>query len=134
MSKPPYVLPSLAECRARPSNGYTVASLFSGCGGSSLGYRMAGFDVVYANEFVAAARHTYAANFPATHLDRRDVRLVRGGDVLQVAGVAVGALDVLDGSPPCASFSSSGKLEAHWRAAKTYSDTTQRTDDLFEHY
>jgi len=134
MTTPAYVVPTLAEIRGWPLSGYRVASLFSGCGGSSLGYRMAGFSVLYANEFVEAARDTYRANFPLTYLDPRDVRTVKGADVLDVCGLEAGALDVLDGSPPCASFSSAGKLERHWRSAKSYSDTHQRTDDLFFEY
>ncbi|MCZ7641411.1 MAG: DNA cytosine methyltransferase [Verrucomicrobia bacterium] len=38
------------------------------------------------------------------------------------------------GSPPCASFSTAGKREKHWGKAKPYSDTVQRTDDLFFEY
>jgi hypothetical protein len=41
--KPPCRVPSMAEVAAVPWNGFTVASTFSGCGGSCLGYRMAGF-------------------------------------------------------------------------------------------
>ena len=32
-------------------------SLFSGCGGSGLGYKLAGVDIVYANEFVKRIRY-----------------------------------------------------------------------------
>lgn len=111
----------------------TVASLFSGCGGSSLGYQMAGFKVCYANEFVPAAAETYAANFPNTHLDVRDVRTVTGADILkQVPG---GVLDVLDGSPPCQSFSSARRIHGDTTGKVTkYSDTEQRCDDLFDEY
>src|SRR5688572_2509413 len=49
--KPPYRVPSMSEVRAVPPNGFRVVSTFAGCGGSSLGYRMAGFRVVWANEF-----------------------------------------------------------------------------------
>ena len=45
-----------------------------------------------------------------------------------------GELDLLDGSPPCASFSTAGKREAGWGKVKAYSDTKQRTDDLFFEY
>ena len=45
----------MAEIREIPWNGLTVASTFSGAGGSSLGYRMAGYRVLYANEFVKLA-------------------------------------------------------------------------------
>lgn len=133
-NKPPYQIPSMSAIATMPWNGYTVASTFSGCGGSTLGYRLAGFRVAWANEFVPAARETYAANFPTTTLDPRDIRAVRGDDVLGALGLAVGDLDVLDGSPPCASFSTAGKRAEHWGQVKSYSDTKQRTDDLFFEY
>lgn len=132
--KPPYRVPSMAEIAAIPWNGYNVASLFSGCGGSSLGYKMAGFKVVYANEFVPAAQDTYRANHPDTHLDIRDVRTVTPESILSIIGMERGQLDVLDGSPPCASFSTAGKREASWGKVKEYSDVKQRTDDLFWEY
>jgi C-5 cytosine-specific DNA methylase len=57
--KPLYRVPSMIEVAALPWNGFKVASTFSGCGGSCLGYRMAGFKVVWANEFVPAAQESY---------------------------------------------------------------------------
>ena len=45
-----------------------------------------------------------------------------------------GELDLFDGSPPCASFSTAGKREAGWGKVKKYSDKSQRTDDLFFEY
>lgn len=45
-----------------------------------------------------------------------------------------GALDLMDGSPPCASFSTAGKRSQDWGRVKKYSDTAQRTDDLFFEY
>jgi DNA (cytosine-5)-methyltransferase 1 len=132
--KPPYRVPSMAEVRAIPWNGFRVASTFSGAGGSCLGYRLAGYRVVWANEFVPAARETYAANHPGSILDGRDIRQVSPGSILDATGLAVGELDLLDGSPPCASFSTAGKREAGWGKVKAYSDTKQRTDDLFFEY
>lgn len=133
--KPPYRVPLMDEIRALPWNGYNVASTFSGCGGSSLGYRLAGFRVRYANEFVPAAQETYRANAaPYTYLDTRDIRVVTGADLLSKCGLAVGELDLLDGSPPCASFSTAGSRHAGWGKVKSYSDTSQRTDDLFYEY
>ena len=41
MEKPPYHVPTMQEIKTIPWNGFNVASTFSGCGGSSLGYRMA---------------------------------------------------------------------------------------------
>lgn len=130
--KPPYRVPSMAEVKALPWNGLTAASTFSGCGGSSLGYRMAGYRIAYANEFIPAARETYRANAsPRTYLDGRDIRTVTGPDFLRAAGVAEGELDLLDGSPPCASFSTAGRRHKAWGVVKEYSDTKQRSDDLF---
>lgn len=130
--KPPYQVPSMADIAAMPPNGFTVASTFSGCGGSSLGYRMAGYRVLWCNEFVPAARECYRANAaPYTIIDGRDIRTVQPDDFLDAMKLRAGELDVFDGSPPCASFSTAGKRAALWGKVKKYSDTAQRTDDLF---
>lgn len=129
--KPPYRVPSMAEIAAVPWNGFKVVSTFSGCGGSCLGYRISGFKVIWANEFVPAAAEVYRANHPETILDTRDIRTVQPSEILEAIGLKVGELDLLDGSPPCASFSTAGKRAEHWGKEKKYSDTVQRTDDLF---
>ena len=122
----------MAEIRETLWNGLTVASTFSGAGGSSLGYRMAGHRVLYANEFVELARDTYRANSADyTIIDDSDIRELAPEDILSVIGLDAGELDLLDGSPPCASFSTAGKRHKYWGQAKEYSDTAQRTDDLF---
>jgi len=109
-------------------------SLFSGCGGSSLGYKMAGVDIKYANEFIPAASDTYKKNFPQTYVDTRDIRKVEPKDILETLKIKKSELDFFDGSPPCASFSTSGKREKGWGKIKKYSDSKQRTDDLFFEY
>jgi DNA (cytosine-5)-methyltransferase 1 len=129
--KPPYRVPSMAEIAVLPWNGLTVVSTFSGCGGSCLGYRMAGFRVLWASEFVPAAADVYRRNHPGSVLDTRDIRSVKPEEVLAAAGKAPGEIDLLEGSPPCASFSTAGKRARHWGAVRPYSDTRQRTDDLF---
>jgi DNA (cytosine-5)-methyltransferase 1 len=135
MTKPPYRVPSMAEIRAVPWNGLKVASTFAGGGGSSTGYRMAGCEVVYANELTAEARDTYAANMaPGTVLDGRDIRTVQPEDILTATGLAVGELDIFDGSPPCVSFSTAGKREKGWGRVTTSHDATQRQDDLFHEF
>jgi DNA (cytosine-5)-methyltransferase 1 len=132
--KPAYRVPTMREIEALPWNGYRVASTFSGCGGSCLGYRMAGYRVVYANEFIEEAQRTYKANHPKSFLDTRDIRQVKPEDVLEKAGVDRGELDLFDGSPPCSAFSTAGKREAGWGKVKAYSDKAQRVDDLFFEY
>lgn len=132
--KPPYSIPSMGDIAAVPWNGFYVASTFSGCGGSCLGYRMAGYRVVWANEFVRAAQATYRANHPNSFLDPRDIRLIHPAEILAQIGLQAGDLDVLDGSPPCDSFSTVGKREKTWGKAKSYHGHIQRTDDLFFEY
>jgi DNA (cytosine-5)-methyltransferase 1 len=134
VEKPPYRVPTMAEIAAVPWNGLNLVSTFSGAGGACLGYRMAGFRVRYANEFIPAARDTYALNSPDTPLDDRDIRIVQPEEILAMSGLEPGEIDVLEGSPPCASFSTAGKRESAWGKVKKYSDTEQRTDDLFHEY
>ena len=115
-------------------NGYKVISTFSGCGGSSLGYKLAGYDVKCAVEFIPKAADTYEANFPNTTVIREDVRNVSGEQLMKLAGVNKYELDVLDGSPPCCAFSINGNREKDWGKVKKYSSTEQRVDDLFLEY
>jgi DNA (cytosine-5)-methyltransferase 1 len=124
----------MAEVAALPWNGSTVVSTFSGAGGSCFGFRLAGYRVLWASEFVDAAAETYRANYPETPLDTRDIRTVDPTSILAAIGRERGEIDVLEGSPPCAAFSTAGTRAASWGAVKPYSDTKQRTDDLFFEY
>lgn len=133
--KPEYHIPSMKEIEKIPWNGYKVASTFSGGGGSCLGYRMAGFHVVYANEFVEEAQKTYRANHKDTFLDTRDIRAVSADDILNAINMKKGELDLFDGSPPCCAFSTAGKREKGWGKARDYSDgKSQQIEDLFYEY
>lgn len=131
MEKPLYNIPSMGEILKVPLNGLKVISTFSGCGGSCLGFRMAGFETIWASEFVKAARDTYRENHPNVYVDGNDIRSVTPEDILERVGMEVGEVDVLEGSPPCASFSMAGKRSQYWGEVKPYSDRRQRTDDLF---
>lgn len=121
----------MKQIAATIPNGLKLVSTFSGCGGSSLGYRMAGFETLWASEFVELARETYEANHPGVHVCPQDIRTVTAKQILKETGLKKGELDVLEGSPPCSSFSSSGKREKGWGKSKKYSSTEQRADDLF---
>ena len=100
-----------------------------------MGYRMAGCQLLAANEFVPAAQEVYKMNSSAsTVMLNDDIREMKGDDFLKAVGLDVGELDIFDGSPPCASFSVAGKRSAEWGQVKKYSDTAQRTDDLFYEY
>ncbi len=131
VEKPPYRVPRMGEIAALPKNGFSIVSTFSGCGGSCLGFEMDGYKVMWASEFIPAAQETYRANHPGVILDTKDIRKVTVEEILKAVGKSQGEIDVLEGSPPCASFSTAGKKEKGWGAVKKYSDTEQRTDDLF---
>lgn len=135
IERPVYNVPLMQEIENIPKNGFKVASTFSGGGGSCLGYRMAGFDVVYANEFVEEAQNTYRANHKSTYLDCRDIRTVTAESILDILGMKAGELDLFDGSPPCCAFSTAGAREKGWNKEREYSDgKKQRIEDLFEEY
>ena len=86
-----------------------VVSTFAGCGGSSLGYEQAGCEVVAAVEWDAHAAMCYRLNHPRTHVFEGDIAHATGEKILNATGLDVGELDILDGSPPCQGFSSSGR-------------------------
>ena len=132
--KPPYSIASMEEIRAIPWNGLNVVSTFSGCGGTCLGYEMAGYKILWASEFIPAAQQVYRLNHPDTFLDTRDIRQVTGQSILIKLGLKQGEVDILEGSPPCASFSTAGVRERYWGQVVKYSDTKQRVDDLFTEY
>lgn len=131
MEKPKYVIPTMEQIGSIPKNGYKAISTFSGAGGSSLGYKMAGFEVLWANEFIPAAQQTYRLNHPSTILNTNDIREVSVSNLLAEISMKEGELDLFDGSPPCASFSVAGLKEKAWGQVKEYSGKKQRVDDLF---
>lgn len=133
MSGASYHVPSMAEISVVPWNGLKVVSTFSGAGGSCTGYRMAGYRVVWANELVPIAAEAYRANHNS-YLDTRDIRQVKPQEILQQIGLEAGDVDLLDGSPPCASFSISGARARNWDKENSYSEIRQRVDDLFYEY
>ena len=82
----------------------TVISLFAGCGGSSLGYKMAGFEELLAIDFDENAVKTFKLNFPEVPIWLKDITQIKGKDILGFCSIKEGELDVLDGSPPCQGF------------------------------
>lgn len=90
---------------------FTVVSTFAGCGGSSLGYKLAGGRVLLAVEWDDNAAGTYHLNHPATDLYHGDIAKLEVSEILTRTGLQPGQLDILDGSPPCQGFSSAGKRE-----------------------
>ena len=99
---------------ASAQNLFTVVSCFAGGGGSSTGYRLAGGKILLINEFVEEAIAAYSSNYPDTPVLVDDIKKYSGKDFLDMAKIAPGDLDILDGSPPCSAFSVAGKREKGW--------------------
>ena len=132
-TKPAYRVPSMVEVNDLPYNGLTVVSTFSGAGGSCTGYRMAGYRILWANEFEPNAALCYAANHPTTVLDKRDIRSIEASEITEAIDGA--EIDLFDGSPPCQSFSTAGSRSKIWGLETPHVDGThQRSDDLFFEY
>lgn len=88
----------------------TVISTFAGCGGSSLGYKLAGYRELLAVEWDDNAVATFRLNFPEVPVYHGDIAKLSGEECMRLAGgIKPGELDVLDGSPPCQGFSTAGK-------------------------
>lgn len=83
-------------------------SLFSGCGGCSLGLKQAGFTVKLAADIDANACETYAVNLGRETLWLVDLARVKPEELLTRSGLHPSELDIIVGGPPCQGFSSAG--------------------------
>ena len=85
-----------------------VISLFT-CGmGMDLGFEMAGFKTVYANDIAKFACDTIRRNREGVHCDLGDITNIESSEILKRSGLKKGEVDVVIGGPPCQSFSTAG--------------------------
>jgi DNA (cytosine-5)-methyltransferase 1 len=110
-----------------------VISTFAGCGGSCLGYKKAGFNILLATDWEENAVKTYKMNMPDIPVLQKDIRNVTGKELLEKTGLAVGQLDILDGSPPCTPFSLAGLRDKGWNRSYAHvgDQKKQISTDLF---
>ena len=110
---------------------FSYISFFAGGGGSSAGYKLAGGDCRFVNEFQQVAVNTYLANWPSTPHICGDIKNITGKKIMEMTGLKVGELDILDGSPPCPPFSMSGTKQKGWNKEKVaYGMKQQNIEDL----
>jgi DNA (cytosine-5)-methyltransferase 1 len=83
----------------------TAIDLFSGCGGLTLGLKLAGFSVKAAVENDPLAVRTYKANHRRVRVCAGDIRAVKARTLMKELGMKPGDLDLLAGCPPCQGFS-----------------------------
>lgn len=93
-----------------------TVDLFSGCGGMSLGFQNAGFNMVAAFEFWDTAAECYEKNFnhPVFRMDLSDVDSA-------VKQIKTFSPELIIGGPPCQDFSHAGKRIEASRASLTES-------------
>lgn len=82
------------------NNKLNVVSFFSGAGGLDLGFKKAGFNIPWANEFDASIWSTFQHNHPQVYLDKRSITTIPSSDVPDCVGII--------GGPPCQSWSEAG--------------------------
>lgn len=107
-----------------------VFSCFACGGGSSFGYKLAGFDVLGCNEIDPKMIEAYRINHNPKYSFLEPIQTFKDRDDLPQE---LYELDILDGSPPCSSFSMAGNREADWGKEKKFREgqSKQVLDTLF---
>lgn len=114
-------------------NGLNVFGTFICGGGSTMGYKLAGFNHLGGVEIDLKVADVYKANHKPKYLFVEDIRdFVKRTDY----PAELYNLDILDGSPPCSSFSMAGNREKDWGKKKVFREgqALQTLDDLFFDY
>jgi len=107
-----------------------VFSCFACGGGSTMGYKLAGFDVIGCNEIDPKMAECYKANHNPKYCFIEPIQTFKDRDDLPEE---LYNLDILDGSPPCSSFSMAGNREKDWGKEKKFKEgqAEQVLDTLF---
>ncbi len=82
----------------------SVYDFFSGCGGTSQGFRNAGLNPVFALDFDREASATYKRNFLSTHFENRDIRYFRTKALEPILDKYQGEPTLFCGCAPCQPF------------------------------
>ena len=110
-------------------HGKKVFGTFICGGGSTMGYKLAGFDHLGGVEIDPQVADIYKANHNPKYLYNMDIRdfLTRDDIPKELFD-----LDLLDGSPPCSTFSMAGSREKAWGKEKRFREgqSKQTLDDL----
>jgi len=92
-----------------PKNGFNVISLFTGSYGLDLGFEYAGLTVRVALDVDKSSKAIVEANRPEVPFILRDIKDITTREILAIAGLGKGDVDVVTGGPPCQPFSPAGK-------------------------
>lgn len=120
---------TLKEAKFTKDKG-TVFSCFACGGGSTMGYKLAGFDVLGCNEIDPKMIEAYITNHKPKYAYLEPIQTFKTRKDLPSE---LYNLDILDGSPPCSSFSMAGNREKDWGKEKKFREgqAEQVLDNLF---
>lgn len=123
---------NLADLDKVKKNGKKVFSCFSCGGGSSMGYKLAGYEMVGCCEIDPRMVEIYRKNLHPHLVYNTDIRNLMTCPLQSV----LYDLDILDGSPPCSVFSTAGDREDGWNKEKVFREgqAKQKLDDLFFYF
>ena len=115
----------------KEKNGLKVFSCFACGGGSTMGYKLAGCEVLGCCEIDPKMNEIYIKNHHPKHnflMDIREFNKIPNEDL----PAELFQLDILDGSPPCTTFSMAGEREESWGKKKKFREgqAAQTLDDL----
>lgn len=107
-----------------------VFSCFACGGGSTMGYKLAGFDVLGCNEIDPKMMEAYRTNHQPKYSYLEPIQTFK---LRKDLPKELYNLDILDGSPPCSSFSMAGNREKDWGKEKKFREgqANQILDNLF---
>lgn len=120
----------LSDLEKVKKNSFKVFTTFSCGGGSSMGYKLAGYDVIGNCEIDPKINAMYVKNH---HPKYNFLMGVQDFYKLDNIPEELFDIDVLDGSPPCSTFSLAGAREKFWGKEKKFREgqAKQVLDDLF---
>jgi len=107
-----------------------VFSCFACGGGSTMGYKLAGFNVLGCNEIDPKMIEAYKTNHNPKYAYLEPIQTFK---LRKDLPKELYDLDILDGSPPCSSFSMAGNREKDWGKEKKFREgqANQVLDNLF---
>lgn len=106
-----------------------VFTTFACGGGSSMGYKLAGYNVIAANDIDPQMAKVYKKNHNPKYFFKCGIEELLNKDLPK----ELYNIDILDGSPPCSTFSMAGSREKKWGKEYQFREgqTKQILDDLF---
>lgn len=122
---------SMANDYPKQKNGLKVFSCFACGGGSTMGYKLAGCEVLGCCEIDKKMNDIYVKNHHPKYnylMDIRNFNKIPDDEL----PAELFNLDILDGSPPCTTFSMAGEREESWGKKKKFREgqAEQTLDDL----